>query len=254
MPAVDPGGPPRRNRLTPHDRRDGGGGRVRPVGVASAILPALRDPVVGVFLLAGIFDALAGDPVVHSAALFAVAIALGWDAVRRARAGWAAPDGAGSAPDGAGSAGADPAGSHPGVVEPTGAARTVANLRLSPVMVMGGLAYAVLVGGFARYSWPATIAVVVPAAAGVAVSWQQPARADTDADRVDAGGAVVWASVFVALALWELAALLLQPSLTTESYAHPTISFLMDPVLASHLGRSIALCLWLASGWYLVRR
>jgi len=60
--------------------------------------------------------------------------------------------------------------------------------------------------------------------------------------------------VFLALALWELAALLLQPSLTSPSAAHPTISTLMDPVLASHLGRSIALLLWLAFGWLLMER
>jgi hypothetical protein len=60
--------------------------------------------------------------------------------------------------------------------------------------------------------------------------------------------------VFVALALWELSALLLQPSLTTGSWAHPTISVLMDPILATHLGRSIVLSLWLASGGFLLQR
>jgi len=53
--------------------------------------------------------------------------------------------------------------------------------------------------------------------------------------------------------LWELTQLLLQPTLTTDSYAHPTISVLTDPVLASHVGRSILLFVWLAVGWFLVR-
>ena len=57
---------------------------------------------------------------------------------------------------------------------------------------------------------------------------------------------MAWVSLFIALGLWELSALLLQPTLTTDSYAHPTISVLTDPVLATHLGRSIALFAWLA--------
>jgi hypothetical protein len=71
---------------------------------------------------------------------------------------------------------------------------------------------------------------------------------------VDPWGTVSWVAVFLALALWELAALLLQPSLTTPSAAHPTISTLTDPVLASHLGRSITLSLWLVLGWLLLER
>jgi hypothetical protein len=65
---------------------------------------------------------------------------------------------------------------------------------------------------------------------------------------------VAWILVFVALGLWELTNLLLQPSLTTDSQAHPTLSVLTDPVLGSHLGRSIGLALWLGLGWFLVRR
>jgi hypothetical protein len=85
-------------------------------------------------------------------------------------------------------------------------------------------------------------------AAGAAV-WR---RAPGGPERLPRAGLVAWAAVFVALGLWELSALLLQPSLTTDSYAHPTISVLLDPVLAGHLGRSVVLSLWLASGWYLV--
>jgi hypothetical protein len=60
--------------------------------------------------------------------------------------------------------------------------------------------------------------------------------------------------VFVALGLWELTQLLLQPSLTTDSQAHPTLSVLTDPVLGTHPGRSIALFAWAAFGWFLLQR
>ena len=53
-----------------------------------------------------------------------------------------------------------------------------------------------------------------------------------DVPPLDPIGAIAWVSAFVGLALWELAALLLQPSLTTDSQVHPTISVLTDPTMA----------------------
>ncbi len=122
--------------------------------------------------------------------------------------------------------------------------------------MVAGLAYAAVVGTFGRYTWPSMVAVVGPGG-GRRGGGLAPARAHARGHRSARPGSVgtlSWVAVFLALALWELAALLLQPSLTTPSAAHPTISTLMDPVLASHLGRSITLLLWLASGWLVVER
>ena len=44
------------------------------------------------------------------------------------------------------------------------------------------------------------------------------------------------------------------PSLTTDSYAHPTLSVMSDPALATHPGRTIALFVWLAIGWIAMQR
>jgi hypothetical protein len=126
--------------------------------------------------------------------------------------------------------------------------------RGSGLLIAAGLGYAVFVGGFARYSWPATTAVIIPGAAALVVSWRGPLRQDSGSARLDPLGILAWAAVFVALSLWELTSLLLQPSFTTDSYAHPTISVLTDPVLASHPGRTVALVLWLAFGWFLLRQ
>ncbi|HEX7266421.1 MAG TPA: hypothetical protein VF256_03240, partial [Streptosporangiaceae bacterium] len=60
--------------------------------------------------------------------------------------------------------------------------------------------------------------------------------------------------VLVAGCLWELLSLLEQPTLTTSSYAHPTISTLTDPVLGSWAGRSAVLAGWLGLGWFLAER
>jgi hypothetical protein len=67
-------------------------------------------------------------------------------------------------------------------------------------------------------------------------------------------GTAAWAALLGLSGVWELAALFFQPSLDTDSYAHPTISTLTDPVLVSAPGRSAVLAAWLGLGWYLVRR
>src|SRR5207249_11957569 len=105
-----------------------------------------------------------------------------------------------------------------------------------------------------RDSWPATVAVVVPGATVLALMFRGPLDQGRESPRLHPVGVVAWLSVFVGLALWELTSLLLQPSLTTDSYAHPTLSVLSDPILATHPGRSLGLFLWLAFGWFLVQR
>ena len=137
----------------------------------------------------------------------------------------------------------------------TGATRQGLTVPAPPgwILVMTGLLYAVLIGEFGRYSAPATVAVLAPGAAGLFLAWRAPERSVHEAPAITLKGALAWAGVFVTLGLWELVQLLLQPSLSTDSYAHPTISVLSDPVLASDLGRAVVLFAWLAFGWFLVR-
>ncbi len=203
------------------------GRALEPAADRSALrrLATFRDPVVPILILAGVFDWLSGNAI-HSLLLFAVAVALVRDAAvsntrndirRTSTRGFPAPP--------------------------------------PWLLVMVGLLYAVLIGEFGRYSWPATVAVIAPAGAGLVFAWHRPlrpARTPRPIRPAARAGALAWAGLFITLGLWELSALLLQPTLTTDSYAHPTISVLTDPVLATHLGRSIALFAWLATGWFLV--
>ena len=120
--------------------------------------------------------------------------------------------------------------------------------------VAAAFVYAAFVGDFPRYSWQATVAVIVPGALALSIAWRGPLRPRPIPGPVGPVGAIAWLSVFVALSLWELVQLLLQPNLITDSYAHPTISVLTDPALATHPGRSIALLVWLlVGGWLLAR-
>lgn len=185
-------------------------------------LAPFLDPVVPILLLAGIFDWISGNPI-HSVLLFAAGFALAWEAVNPGR------------------------GRSRGVSPPL-------SLPMPPVwlLVMTGVLFAALIGEFDRYSRPATAAVLVPAAAGLSLGWRGSLGTLHGAPTVRRSGGFAWAAVFVSLSLWELTALLLQPSLTTDSYAHPTISVLTDAFLATHVGRSVSLFVWLGLGWFLV--
>ena len=125
--------------------------------------------------------------------------------------------------------------------------------RLTLAVVIGGLGYAAVAGGLDPFSWPAMVAVAAPGLVGVMNAWRTSSRPSAEAVPIQVGGAA-WVAVLVVLALWELGALLLQPSLTTGSPLHPTISVLLDPAFGSHLGRSVGFAVWLALGWLLVHR
>jgi hypothetical protein len=165
----------------------------------------------------------------------------------------AAPPPANAAAAGA-SSGAPPA---PISAGPVGGPQARARWRrpaLIAACAAGGILYAVVVGSFSRYSWPATVPVAGLGAVVVAIGWRGPRHTRPAPPRPPVAGLALWGAVFVAACLWELWSLLEQPNLATSSYAHPTISTLTDPVLSTWAGRSIVLAGWLALGWFLVER
>jgi hypothetical protein len=202
----------------------------------------LVHPVVLTFLVAAYFSYVTGDTV-RAGYLLLAGLALAWDRARR-RVPLASPPGQ-----------TGPAG--PGQVafsqESADHRRALMRRWLIPA-VLAGVAYSLAVGSLHRYSWPATIAVNIPAVAGVLVAWWVSADSAGHPGRLRPGGVVPWALVWVGAAGWELTALYLQPSLNIDSYAHPTLSVLANPVLASAGGRAAVLFAWLAFGWYLARR
>jgi hypothetical protein len=223
------------------------------------------DPIAGILLLAALFDWISGNPV-HALFLGIVGVALGRETLRRRRARAVR-----SSPV-AFPAAEDDRASHsrtPGGVVLIGGGGSIALSRSAQdsdthraatagyraaLFAVGGVVYAVVVASFARYSWPATVAVASLGAAVVTWGWEGRPEAPPSRARLPRRGVIAWAAVFVASALWELSALLMQPTLTTDSPIHPTISVLSDPVLASFAGRIIVLLLWLGAGWYVIRR
>jgi lysylphosphatidylglycerol synthetase-like protein (DUF2156 family) len=219
-------------------------GPARPGGRALAALAGLREPVIWVLLAIAFFTSISGKPV-DGVLILIVATGLIWDTGRRAlRPGRSAGHGAQAGQGGEDGAGLmpRPAGRHDG-----------RRRLLAGALLACGAASAVLVGSFIRYSWPATAGIVGLGTIVVMAGWHGPRRA-RPARRLPVAGTLAWAVLLVAGCLWELGALLQQPSLTTDSYAHPTISTLTDPLLATSPGRAVLLLAWLAFGWYLVER
>ena len=207
----------------------------RPAGRALAALAGLRAPVVWVLLAIAFFTAISGKPV-DGVLMLIVAAGLAWDAGRRAL----------RHPDAGSAAG----------VRGTDRPRARGRRRLLAVgaLLAGGAVCAGVMGSFSRYSWPVTAGIVGLGTVVVLIGWHGPLRDRPDGGRLPVPGTLAWLVVLVAGCLWELAALLQQPSLTTDSYSHPTISTLTDPLLATSPGRSLVLLAWLALGWYLVER
>jgi len=221
------------------------GARAAPGHLITA-LTGLREPIVVILLIIGFMSWISGKPL-DGLLIFLVGLSLAWDTGRRARQ--ASPAGASSlqgggppAPIAAGQAGVRQAGPR----------------WRRPALLTAGLAagvlYAVVVGSFTRYSWPATVPVAVLGAIVVAIGWRGPRHTRPAPPRPPAIGLALWAAVFVAACLWELWSLLEQPNLATSSYTHPTISALTDPVLSTWAGRSVVLAGWLGLGWFLVER
>ena len=204
----------------------------RPAGRVLAALAGLREPVVWILLAIAFFTAISGKPV-DGVLMLLVAVGLAWDAGRRALRH------------------SDVAGAPAWPARLRGGRRRVI---LVGALLAGGAAYAGVVGSFSRYSWPVTACIVVLGTVVVLIAWHGPVRDRSAAGRLPVAGTLAWVAVLVAGCLWELGALLQQPSLTTDSYSHPTISTLTDPVLATSPGRAVVLFAWLALGWYLVER
>ena len=249
-------------------------------GHLAAALTGLREPIVVLLLIIGFMSWISGKPLDGLLIMLAGA-GLAWDAGRRSRqtspavvspaeasVATASPVEASPAEVGPAEARpveADPAAREDAVLTAAGAppapiagGPSATARRRRPALLAAGLAggvlYAVVVGSFSRYSWPATVAVAGLGAAVVAIGWRGPRHTRPAPPRPPLTGLVLWGVLAVACCLWELWSLLEQPNLATSSYAHPTISTLTDPVLSTWAGRSVVLAAWLGLGWFLVER
>jgi hypothetical protein len=213
---------------------------------AIALLTGLRMPVVVVLLLIAFFTAASGKPL-DGLLMMIAAVCLAWDAGHRSRQAAETSDDTDQAYLDPGAADGPAASAEPPV---TGRRRAL----LAVAWLAAAISYVLVVGSFIRYSWPATVAVLGLGTVVVAMGWRGPRRPRARPARPSRTGLLLWLAVILAGCLWELQALLQQPTLTASSYPHPTISTLTDPVLAGWGGRAMLLAVWLLLGWFLVER
>lgn len=108
--------------------------------------------------------------------------------------------------------------------------------------------------GLRSHTWPPTIMVGVVAAAVGTLALQRPAgRPERPVPPRLRRAIVVWAVVLTVGLLWEAYAFLRQPGPTVSSYAYPTLSALLDPLLEARAVRFAAWLVWLGAGLRLLR-
>jgi hypothetical protein len=114
-------------------------------------------------------------------------------------------------------------------------------------VVVVTLCFVWVAGGLRSFTWPAMVFTAVGGLAIFVVAGRSagPSTA-TPANRRDLA---VWALWLGAVTGWELWALSMDPR-----SSHPTLSSLLNNVIETHPGRSAALLVWLALGWWLARR
>jgi hypothetical protein len=120
--------------------------------------------------------------------------------------------------------------------------------------------YAWIAAALRPFTEPENLVVAVPIVA-VGVMTARPIRSDpmATAARASAGwrrAALLWLAVVLVLATWELLALFSSPR-----DEHPTLSYLADRIMSTHVGRTVVFLVWLGLGaalavrpWRPVRR
>ena len=112
--------------------------------------------------------------------------------------------------------------------------------------VVGVVAYAWWATGLRPFTRPVLAATVSAGLVVIAVGASR--RLPAPADR-RTGRAAVWGALLAVLAAWEVASFLQHPRAD-----HPTLSSLLDSVLADHPARALAFLVWLSVGVDLSRR
>jgi hypothetical protein len=96
----------------------------------------------------------------------------------------------------------------------------------------------------------------VPGLVALGAVWQvgrSPLQLAPPPDRARGRGWLTWPVLLVVGCLFELTNFALQPDPQTDSYAHPTVSAIVDPLLGWPPARAVVAAVWLAIGFWLVR-
>jgi hypothetical protein len=118
--------------------------------------------------------------------------------------------------------------------------------------VMGAamVGYAWLLAGTAPFSTRALLGVLLPGAVLGVIAYGRPPERIPPPESVDVTGFSYWVVCIALLFEWEASAVRDGKS----PAIHPSLTDLINPLIAPHPVKAAAIVLWLLSGWALVRR
>lgn len=122
--------------------------------------------------------------------------------------------------------------------------------RARAALVLTALAvYAWIDASAAPFTATALLGVLVPGTVLGAVAYRRPPERIPPPQELDMLGMSYWMICVVALFEWEASAF------RDNSLAwHPSLTNLIDPLIAPHVVKSAAILVWMLVGWGLVRR
>jgi len=118
--------------------------------------------------------------------------------------------------------------------------------------VMGAamVGYAWLLAATAPFSTRALLGVLLPGAVLGVIAYGRPPERIPPPDSVDVTGFSYWVICIALLFEWEASAVRDNKS----PAVHPSLTDLINPLIEPHPVKTVAIVIWLLSGWALVRR
>jgi hypothetical protein len=113
----------------------------------------------------------------------------------------------------------------------------------------GAIGYAWLLGGTAPFSTRALLGVLLPGAVLGVIAFARPPERIPAPESIDLAGFSYWIICIALLFEWEASAV--RDSLMP---AHPSLTDLINPLIAPHPIKAAAIVGWLLAGWALVKR
>jgi hypothetical protein len=111
------------------------------------------------------------------------------------------------------------------------------------------IGYAWLLGGAAPFSTRALLYVLLPGAVLGVISFTRPPERIPAPESVDMAGFSYWVICIALLFEWEASAVR-----DGAQLAHPSLTDLVNPLIAPHPIKAGAIVVWLLAGWALVKR
>jgi hypothetical protein len=117
------------------------------------------------------------------------------------------------------------------------------------IIAAGVIGYAWLLGGAAAFSTRALVGVLLPGAVLGVIAYARPPERIPAPESVNGAGLSYWVICIALLFEWEASAVR-----DNSPPGHPSLTDLINPLIAPHPIKAATIVVWLLAGWALVRR